>query len=123
MKEGWKKVNLEELGFVGRGKSRHRPRNAEFLYGNKYPFVQTADVKSANFKILEYSQMYSEEGLKQSKIWPINTLCITIAANIADSALLGIEACFPDSVIGFILMIKKQMLFLSNIYLIYYKLE
>lgn len=102
MMEGWKKLNLESLGFVGRGKSRHRPRNAEFLYGNKYPFVQTADVKAANYKINSYSQMYSEEGLKQSKLWPINTLCITIAANIADSALLGIEACFPDSVIGFI---------------------
>lgn len=102
MMEGWKKLNLESLGFVGRGKSRHRPRNAEFLYGNEYPFVQTADVKAANYKITSYSQMYSEEGLKQSKLWPINTLCITIAANIADSALLGIEACFPDSVIGFI---------------------
>lgn len=102
MRKGWKKLNLESLGFVGRGKSRHRPRNAEFLYGSEYPFVQTADIKAANYRITSYSQMYSEEGLKQSKLWPIDTLCITIAANIADSALLGIEACFPDSVIGFI---------------------
>ncbi len=29
-------------------------------------------------------------------------MCITIAANIADTAILDIEACFPDSVIGFI---------------------
>ncbi len=101
MKE-WKEFILEDLGFVGRGKSRHRPRNAEFLFGNKYPFVQTGDVKAANYRILEYSQMYSEEGLKQSKLWPVNTLCVTIAANIADAALLGFEACFPDSVIGFI---------------------
>jgi len=35
-------------------------------------------------------------------LWPKDTLCITIAANIADTALLGYEACFPDSVIGFI---------------------
>lgn len=102
MRKGWKEVILEDLGLVGRGKSRHRPRNAEFLYGDKYPFVQTADVKAANFRILEYSQMYSEAGLKQSKLWPIDTLCITIAANIADTALLGFESCFPDSVIGFI---------------------
>ena len=100
--EGWNRVILEDLGFVGRGKSRHRPRNAPFLYGNKYPFVQTADVKSANNKISKYSQMYSEDGLKQSKLWPKNTLCITIAANIADAAILDLEACFPDSVIGFI---------------------
>ncbi len=30
------------------------------------------------------------------------TLCITIAANIADTAILGIDACFPDSIIGFV---------------------
>jgi type I restriction enzyme S subunit len=29
-------------------------------------------------------------------------MCITIAANIADSAILGFDACFPDSVVGFI---------------------
>ncbi len=102
MREGWREVELEELGTIGRGKSRHRPRNADFLYGNEYPFVQTADVKAAEYKITSYSQMYSEAGLAQSKIWPINTLCITIAANIADSSILGIEACFPDSVVGFI---------------------
>jgi len=108
MMEGWKKVILEYLGFVGRGKSRHRPRNAAFLYSDKYPFIQTADVKSANNKISKYSQMYSEEGLKQSKLWPKNTLCITIAANIADAGILDLEACFPDSVIGFIPDSKKS---------------
>src|SRR5690606_11741353 len=86
----------------GRGKSRHRPRNADFLYGDNYPFVQTADVKAAEYKITSYSQMYSEEGLAQSKLWPKGTLCITIASNIADSSILGIDACFPDSVVGFI---------------------
>ena len=35
-------------------------------------------------------------------MWHPGTLCITIAANIADSAILGMDACFPDSVIGFI---------------------
>jgi type I restriction enzyme S subunit len=29
-------------------------------------------------------------------------LCITIAANIAETAILKIKACFPDSVIGII---------------------
>lgn len=40
--------------------------------------------------------------MAQSKLWPAGTLCITIAANIADTAILGIDACFPDSVMGFI---------------------
>ena len=98
----WKPAKLNELGFVGRGKSRHRPRNATFLYGGRYPFFQTGDIKAANFYLTEYSQTYSEEGLAQSKLWKPGTLCITIAANIAESAILGIEGCFPDSVVGFI---------------------
>jgi len=98
----WKSAKLDELGFVGRGKSRHRPRNADFLYGGPYPFFQTGDIKAANFYLTEYSQTYSEEGLKQSKLWKPGTLCITIAANIAESAILGIEGCFPDSVVGFV---------------------
>ena len=98
----WKPCKLDELGFVGRGKSRHRPRNAEFLYGGQYPFFQTGDIKAANFHLTEYSQTYSEEGLAQSKLWKPGTLCITIAANIAESAILGIEGCFPDSVVGFV---------------------
>ena len=98
----WKPAKLDELGFVGRGKSRHRPRNAAFLYGGRYPFFQTGDIKAANFYLTEYSQTYSDEGLAQSKLWKPGTLCITIAANIAESAILGIEGCFPDSVVGFV---------------------
>jgi type I restriction enzyme S subunit len=59
-------------------------------------------VKHAGLYITEYQQTYSEVGLAQSKLWPVGTLCITIAANIADTAILAIEACFPDSVIGFV---------------------
>ena len=98
----WHPTKLDELGTVGRGKSRHRPRNAAFLYGGPYPFFQTGDIKAADFYLTEYSQTYSEEGLAQSKLWKPGTLCITIAANIAESAILGIEGCFPDSVVGFV---------------------
>lgn len=97
----WDKVKLSELGSVDRGRSRHRPRNDASLYGGTYPFVQTGDVKSANFYITSYSQTYNEKGLAQSKIWDPGTLCITIAANIGESAILKIPACFPDSIVGF----------------------
>jgi type I restriction enzyme S subunit len=100
--KGWENLRLNELGTVSRGKSRHRPRNAPHLYGGKYPFIQTADVKAANLYITDYDQTYSEAGLFQSKLWEVGTLCITIAANIADTSILKIPACFPDSVIGFI---------------------
>jgi type I restriction enzyme S subunit len=99
----WIGKTLAELGTVGRGKSRHRPRNAAHLYGGNHPFIQTGDIQAARFYINEYTQTYSDEGLKQSKLWPKDTLCISIVgANTAATAILGIEACFPDSVIGFL---------------------
>ena len=98
----WRPAKLDQLGHVGRGRSRHRPRNADFLYGGPYPFFQTGDIKAANYYLNDYSQTYSESGLAQSKLWQPGTLCITIAANIAESAILGIEGCFPDSVVGFV---------------------
>ena len=98
---GWVDRTLEEVSSTfGRGKSKHRPRNAPHLYGGKYPFVQTGDIRSANHTITEYSQTYSDAGLAQSKLWPKGTICITIAANIAETAILDFDACFPDSVIG-----------------------
>ena len=98
----WRYVALSNLGDLGRGKSKHRPRNDVKLFENgKYPFIQTGDVKAAKRYITEYSKMYGEFGLQQSKLWPKGTLCITIAANIAETAFLGIDACFPDSVVGF----------------------
>jgi type I restriction enzyme S subunit len=99
--KGWKQKTLEEIATTfGRGKSKHRPRNAPHLYGGKYPFVQTGDVRNADHTITEFSQNYSEAGLAQSKLWPKGTICITIAANIAETAILGFDACFPDSIIG-----------------------
>ena len=95
-------LTLDQLGTVSRGRSRHRPRDAAFLYGGPYPFVQTGAVKRAGLYLRDYDQTYSEAGLAQSKLWPRGTLCITIAANIAETSILGIESCFPDSVIGFI---------------------
>ena len=98
----WKKVRLDEMGTISRGRSKHRPRNDSILFGGLYPFIQTADVKKANLYITEYNETYSDIGLAQSKLWDKGTLCITIAANIAESAILEIDACFPDSVVGFI---------------------
>ncbi|MDP2933003.1 MAG: restriction endonuclease subunit S, partial [bacterium] len=98
---GWKQKTLEEIAITfGRGKSKHRPRNEPKLYGGKYPFIQTGDIRNADHFITEFSQTYSEAGLTQSKLWPKGTVCITIAANIAETGILGFDACFPDSVIG-----------------------
>jgi type I restriction enzyme S subunit len=98
----WRWLRLPELGDLDRGKSRHRPRNDPRLFGGPYPFIQTGDVRAANRFVTAYQQTYNDFGLSQSRLWPVGTLCITIAANIAETALLTFEACFPDSVVGFI---------------------
>jgi len=97
----WKEYYLSELGTLARGKSKHRPRWAEHLYGGKYPFIQTGEITAANKYIDQYSQTYSDAGLAQSKLWDKDTLCITIAANIGEIAILKFPACFPDSILGF----------------------
>ena len=94
-------ATLPELGEFGRGVSKHRPRNDPKLLGGKYPLIQTGDVANARLYVTSYSSTYSKLGLEQSKMWDKGTLCITIAANIAKTAILGFDACFPDSVVGF----------------------
>lgn len=98
----WEIKKLSQLGTFARGKSKHRPRNDKRLFeGGGYPLVQTGEIKDANLYITNHSQEYGEFGLKQSKMWDAETLCITIAANIAETALLSYPMCFPDSVVGF----------------------
>ncbi len=98
----WQTKTLSELGTFKRGKSKHRPRNDKALFENgKYPLIQTGEIKDANLYITNHINTYNDFGLKQSYLWPKNTLCITIAANIAETAILDYPMCFPDSVVGF----------------------
>lgn len=97
----WEWLTLPSVGDLDRGKSKHRPRNDSRLFDGPFPFIQTGDVRAADQYVRNHSQTYSEFGLAQSKLWPAETLCITIAANIAETALLSYPACFPDSVVGF----------------------
>lgn len=99
--EGWNRIEVKKVCTIKRGKSKHRPRNEPALFGGPYPFIQTGDIRNANGGFIKkYNQTYSELGLQQSKLWAKGTLCITIAANIGETAILDIDACFPDSVVG-----------------------
>jgi len=122
LEERYGKVPLFDVANVARGKSKHRPRNDKQLFGGKYPFIQTGDVRNANRYINSYSNTYSEFGLNQSKLWNKGTICMTIAANIGDVAVLEMDSCFPDSVVGiyseknsneylyfFLLTLKQQL--------------
>lgn len=98
----WPLHQFGDVGRLDRGRSRHRPRNASMLYEGPYPFIQTGDVSNSGGRIRRCTSTYSEAGLAQSKLWNAGTLCITIAANIANTGVLEFDACFPDSVVGFI---------------------
>lgn len=100
-RKGWPLKKLGQVGTLDRGVSKHRPRNAPHLLGGRHPLVQTGEVANCDAYIRSYSATYSDAGLRQSKLWPAGTLCITIAANIAKTGILTFDACFPDSVVGF----------------------
>lgn len=97
----WEEIPFEKLGKLERGRSKHRPRNDKRLFGGKYPFIQTGDVAGAGMYVISHKQTLSEFGFEQSRMFPKGTLCITIAANIGDAAILSYDCCFPDSVVGF----------------------
>ena len=99
--KGWEIVNFESVGQLDRGKSKHRPRNDPILLGGDHPLIQTGDVANSGGYITKHKSTYSDIGLNQSRKWPAGTLCITIAANIANTGILEFDACFPDSVVGF----------------------
>ena len=114
--KNWPVHKLANLGTLERGKSKHRPRNAPELLGGPYPLIQTGDVSNSGGYITKYNSTYSELGLKQSKMWKEGTLCITIAANIANTGILTFDACFPDSVVGFKPNEKSNVEYIQGIF-------
>ncbi len=113
----WEMKLLQDVTLeFGRGKSKHRPRSDVRLLGGKHPFIQTGDISNARQYITRYAQTYSEMGLAQSKLWPQGTICMAIVGvNLADTAILGFDACFPDSVIGIVVDDSKAY----NVYVQY----
>ncbi|MCT7965002.1 restriction endonuclease subunit S [Laspinema sp. D1] len=97
----WDVKTLADLAEVDRGKFTHRPRNDPKFYGGDHPFIQTGDITSHIGRIVyKYTQTLNDRGTLVSKEFPKNTIAVTIAANIADTAILGISMFFPDSVVG-----------------------
>ncbi|MEW4923749.1 restriction endonuclease subunit S [Algibacter sp. 2305UL17-15] len=97
----WKVKKLKYGTNILRGKFTPRPRNDPKFYDGDYPFIQTGNITSTGKYIETYNQTLNELGKNVSKEFPINTVVMSVAANIADVAILNFKACFPDSVIGF----------------------
>lgn len=97
----WKVVELSQIAKIDRGKFAHRPRNDPRFYGGDLPFIQTGDITGALGRVLHsYSQELNSRGAAVSREFPTGTIAVTIAANIADTAILGRPMYFPDSVVG-----------------------
>lgn len=100
--KGWEVVPFTKVGEFARGVSKFRPRNAPELLGGTMPLIQTGDISNSGMYITSFTSTYSELGVSQSKVWKAGTICITIAANIGKCSIMTFDACFPDSVVGFI---------------------
>ncbi|WP_275293445.1 restriction endonuclease subunit S [Amycolatopsis sp. La24] len=97
----WTVVRLDQIAEVERGKFGHRPRNDPMYLGGPFPFIQTGDIAAAaGGEIVDASQSLSHLGAAVSRSFPAGTIAVTIAANIADTAMLGQPMYFPDSVVG-----------------------
>ena len=112
----WQLPELKQVSNILRGKFTHRPRNDPSLYGGIYPFIQTGDVAAANGIIRTHRQTLNQQGLAVSTMFPAGTLVMTIAANIGDVAVLNFEACFPDSIVGFVPTNKVERDFLYYLF-------
>ena len=98
----WEVRRVKQATRILRGKFSHRPRNDASLYDGQYPFIQTGVVAQSSKLIMNYSQTLNDKGLAVSKLFPRGTLVMTIAANIGEVAVLTFDACFPDSIVGFV---------------------
>lgn len=101
--EHWKKVKLKRHVEMLRGQFSHRPRNDPAFYDGPYPFIQTGSISAVDKYITDYSQTLNELGLSVSKMFPSGTIVMTITgAKIAEVAVTTFDACFPDSIVGFV---------------------
>ncbi len=110
----WGIQPLSEVAQVDRGKFTHRPRNDPRFYGGEFPFIQTGDITSRTGRVVKsYTQSLNKRGTTVSKEFPAGTIAISIAANIADTAILGIPMYFPDSVVGAVVSSPNNVRFIE----------
>ncbi|MCP4490614.1 MAG: restriction endonuclease subunit S [Gammaproteobacteria bacterium] len=115
--EHWDVQPVKFMTQIMRGKFSHRPRNDPAFYNGEYPFIQTGDVSQAGKYVESYTQTLNEKGYAVSKEFPSGTLVMTIAANIGDMAIINFNACFPDSIVGFVPENNVQLNYLFYMFL------
>ena len=101
--DDWKVTRIKKEVRLVRGQFSPRPRSDPRFYGGPYPFIQTGSISATDKYITEFKQTLNEEGLLVSRMFPSGTIVMTITgAKIGEVAMITFDACFPDSVVGFI---------------------
>lgn len=98
--KGWKVKKFNEIATLERGRFGYRPRNEPRFYGGKHPFIQINDITKSGMMIKKYAQTLNDKGLAISKLFPRNTVVVSIASTIGEVGILGFDSCFPDSLVG-----------------------
>lgn len=110
----WEVVELKTLAKVERGKFTPRPRNNPKYYNGVYPFIQTGEVAAADGKrINTYTQTLNELGATVSREFPRETILVTIAANIGETAILDIPMYVTDSLVGIVVQPPNNIRFIE----------
>lgn len=96
------KFPISEIASVERGKFSARPRNDPQYYGGNIPFLQTGDISRAGRFIVRWDQTLNAQGLAVSRLFPRETILMSIAANVGDVAISTFDAACPDSLVAVI---------------------
>ena len=84
-----------------RGKFSARPRNDPQYFGGEHLFIQIGSLDARGSTIYTAPQSLNDAGLKVSKKFKKGTIVIAIVGGtIGNLGVLGVDMCFPDSVIG-----------------------
>lgn len=105
--KNWIVQRLADVADIERGRFSPRPRNDPRFYNGPFPFVQTGQIARAKGRVItDFAQTLNVQGKAVSREFPAGTVIITIAANIGETAILGIPMCAPDSLVG--VMVKAS---------------
>jgi len=99
--KGWDTEPLGNVAHVNRGKFTPRPRNDPRFYGGEYPFIQTGDIAQADGYLTSWTQTLNSDGIAVSRAFDRGAVVTAIVgATIGETAILGLHAYAPDSVVG-----------------------
>lgn len=95
MRDGWKKVAVEDIARVLRGASP-RPKGDPRYYGGNIPRLMGADVSRDGRYVTPCIDFLTEEGAKLSRPMPKGTLTIVCSGDVGTPSFLAVDACIHD---------------------------